>query len=299
VPWRRPPISEVGGLWAAVVERERAALDAGALQPIATEETAVEDAGVRFLVRSVSSLTAKAEAKPAAEQRGNQFLPPEPALTIGEISPTHVGVLNKYPVVAHHLLVVTKRYVPQEEPLDREDFAALAACLGEVDGLAFYNAGRAAGASQPHKHLQLVSLPLGSGPWGVPMEALFDSWSTTGAVSKLLRLPFRHAFALLEPSLFEERERAAERMLELYDAALGVIGGLEEGAANDEPERTVPYNLLVTRRWMLAVPRSREQFESISVNALGFAGSLFVRDPAAMQRLREVGPMRVLQAVAV
>jgi ATP adenylyltransferase len=59
-----------------------------------------------------------------------------------------------------------------------------------------------------------------------------------------------------------------------------------------------PYNLLVTRRWMLAVPRSRERFDSISVNALGFAGSLFVRDAAEMQRLREARPMRVLKEVA-
>jgi ATP adenylyltransferase len=296
-------------LWTAILDRERAALAAGALRPIATEETVVEDGGVPFVVRSVSSLVAKAEAsRPpshlaplgapldrGADEPGNPFLPPEPALTVGELTPSHVGVLNKYPVVAHHVLVVTKQFVPQEASLDRRDFAAVAACLGELDGLVFYNAGREAGASQPHKHLQLVPLPLGAGPWEVPMEALFDSWSAAGAVLKLLRLPFRHAFALLEPALFEDRVRAADRMLELYGAAMEAIGVEEDGAANDAPQ---PYNLLVTRRWMLAVPRSREKFGSISVNALGFAGSLFVRDDAEMARLREVGPMRVLQAVA-
>jgi ATP adenylyltransferase len=257
---------------------------------------------VRFIVRSVSSLARKADAvglgTPPAGDRGNPFLPPDPELTIGEISPTHLGVLNKNPVVEHHLLVVTRRFVPQETPLDRDDFAAVATCLGEIDGLAFYNAGRDAGASQPHKHLQLVPLPLGAGPWDVPMEALFDSWAAAGAVLRLLRLPFSHAFALLEPPLFEDRERAADRIQELYDAATEAIGVVEEGAANDEPKRTLPYNLLVTRRWLLAVPRSREKFDSISVNALGFAGSLFVRDATEMQRLREAGPMRVLRGVA-
>jgi ATP adenylyltransferase len=257
---------------------------------------------VRFIVRSVSSLARKAEAAsvattPAAND-GNAFLPAEPELTVGDVSPTHVGVLNKYPVVPHHLLVVTKRFVPQEAPLDRDDFAAVAACLHAIDGLAFYNAGREAGASQPHKHLQLVPLPLGAGSWDVPMEALFDSWAAAGAVLRLLRLPFRHAFALLDPPLFEDRAHAADRLLELYDAAAEAIGVVEEGAANDESKRTAPYNLLVTRRWLLAVPRSREKFESISVNALGFAGSLFVRDAAEMERLRAVGPMGVLGAVA-
>jgi ATP adenylyltransferase len=289
-------------LWTAIAERERAALASGALQPIATEESFVEDAGVRFVVRSVSSLARKREEARERELKKDgerePFLPPEAPLTVGEITPTHVGVLNKFPVVAHHLLVVTKQFVPQKEPLDRDDFAAVATCLGELDWLAFYNAGRDAGASQPHKHLQLVPLPLGAGSWDVPMEALFDSWAAAGAVLRLLRLPFKHAFALLDPPLFLDPERAADRMHELYDAAMGAIGVMEEGAANDEPKRTLPYNLLVTRRWMLAVPRSREKFGSISVNALGFAGSLFVRDDAEMHRLREAGPMSVLREVA-
>jgi ATP adenylyltransferase len=49
---------------------------------------------------------------------------------------------------------------------------------------------------------------------------------------------------------------------------------------------------------MLAVPRSRERFGTISINALGFAGSLFVRDEEEMQDLRAAGPMRVLRAVS-
>ena len=47
--------------------------------------------------------------------------------------------------------------------------------------------------------------------------------------------------------------------------------------------QSAPYNLLATRRWMLLVPRSRDCFDSVPVNALGFAGSLFVRDEAQMQ----------------
>jgi len=49
---------------------------------------------------------------------------------------------------------------------------------------------------------------------------------------------------------------------------------------------------------MLAVPRRSERFGSVSVNALGFAGSLFVRDQAELAMIRSAGPMRVLAAVA-
>jgi ATP adenylyltransferase len=285
-----------------VLERERAARAAGALQPIATEETVIEDAGVPFIVRSVSSLERKRlEAQRVKEERPrNPLMPPEPPLTVGDVTPTHVGVLNKYPVVAHHLLLVTKASAPQEAALDADDFAAIARCLAEVDGLVFYNGGREAGASQPHKHLQLVPLPLDRGAWAAPIEAVFDSWSATGNVNRLLQLPFRNAFSLLDG--FDDEERAADRLEELYSAQLAAIGVLDldaPRAANDEPLRPAPYNLLVTRRWMLAVPRSRERFGTISVNALGFAGSLFVRDEEEMQDVRDAGPMRALRAVSV
>ena len=275
------------------------------LQPIATERGVVEDAGVPFVVRSVSSLERKRlEARELEQTKGarprNPLMPPEPPLTVGDITPTHAGVLNKYPVVERHLLIVTKAPAPQEAALDRDDFLAVARCLAEIDGLVFYNGGREAGASQPHKHLQLVPLPLDRGSWAAPMEAVFDSWSATGNTNRLVRLPFRNAFSLLDG--FDDELRAAERMAELYAAQLAAIGVVDEDApraANDEPLRPAPYNLLVTRRWMLAVPRSRERFGTISINALGFAGSLFVRDEEEMQDLREAGPMRALKAVSV
>jgi ATP adenylyltransferase len=61
--------------------------------------------------------------------------------------------------------------------------------------------------------------------------------------------------------------------------------------------QTGPYNLLVTREFMLLVPRRREHFEDISLNALAFAGSLFVRTRAHVERVQEHGPLAVLRSV--
>ncbi len=61
---------------------------------------------------------------------------------------------------------------------------------------------------------------------------------------------------------------------------------------------SAPYNLLITRRWMLLVPRTREFFAGISVNALGFAGSLFVRDKKQLAAAISHGPLRVLREVS-
>ncbi|HEY9876480.1 MAG TPA: hypothetical protein V6D12_23845, partial [Candidatus Obscuribacterales bacterium] len=64
-------------------------------------------------------------------------------------------------------------------------------------------------------------------------------------------------------------------------------------------KQSTPYNLLATREWMLIVPRSQERFESISINSLGFAGAMLVRNEQQMQILKDYGPMTALKNVAV
>jgi ATP adenylyltransferase len=49
---------------------------------------------------------------------------------------------------------------------------------------------------------------------------------------------------------------------------------------------------------MMLVPRTQECFQSISINALGFAGALLVTDIGGVGVLREHGPMSALAAVA-
>ncbi len=83
----------------------------------------------------------------------------------------------------------------------------------------------------------------------------------------------------------------AKAALALYRSMLRRVGV--------DAEAPLPYNLLVTREWMLLVPRSREFFGTISVNALGFAGGLLVRNGEEMKRVRDAGPMEVLRSVGV
>ena len=60
-----------------------------------------------------------------------------------------------------------------------------------------------------------------------------------------------------------------------------------------------PYCLIVTRDWMFLVPRSREFFEGISINALGFVGALLVRNNDQMKLLKKHGPMAALREVSI
>jgi hypothetical protein len=154
-------------LGSALERAEQRALACGALRPIETVQQTIEDGGIEFVIRRVSSLARRAleqpRGAPSAAAAVNPFLPFDPNLFVADVSATHVALLNKFNLAANHLVIATRRFVPQEILLDGEDFAALCACLAQLDGLGFYNAGAAAGASQPHKHLQMILCHSGVG----------------------------------------------------------------------------------------------------------------------------------------
>jgi ATP adenylyltransferase len=298
----------LASLAAATAETARAS---GALQPIATDLHRVEEGGVRFLVRVQASLAQKdreaaerAAAKGAAGGdgggRANPFLPHDPRLFVAELTPTHFCLLNKFNVVDGHLLLVTRAYEDQERLLTVADLGAMAICLAEIDGLGFFNGGAAAGASQPHKHLQLVPLPLerdgGPAPPAVPVEPLLApvlARADPGAPATVPGFAFRHALLRLGGAPGQgELVRGYRALL----AAAGLAGD-DEASANTRP--AAPYNLLLTRRWMLIVPRSRETVDGIGVNALGYAGSLFVRDAGQMATVARTGPLRLITQAGV
>lgn len=290
----------------AIDKQTQHALACGALLPIETAHTFIDDGGVRFAVRVAANLARKEAAgqTPRTQPPRDPFLPYERDLFVADLSPTHVALLNKFNVLPHHLLIVTRAFAAQETLLDAADFAALVLALREIDGLGFYNGGAIAGASQAHKHLQMVPLPLEGGGAGtqstVPMEALFgNAQARADGATEIPALPFRHAFARLD--LVDEAqplEHAAQMALRCYRKLLetsGVACVDRHGAAY----QGAPYNLLVTRRWMLTVPRSAERVEGISVNSLGFAGSFFVRDAPQLETLAHITPMAALARVSL
>ncbi len=133
-----------GTLLERIRSTSAAALSTKALEPIETSSDYLEDRGIRFLVRVVSSL----RRKPPHNANRNPFLPYERALYVADASATHACILNKYKVVDLHLLIVTREFEHQESALTLGDFQALWRCLGEYDSLGFLNAGNLSGASQ-------------------------------------------------------------------------------------------------------------------------------------------------------
>jgi len=257
--------------WRSVAETTATALASGSLQPISTTSRVIEDGGVRFLTRVVENLERKRVDGNRKPDGFDPFAEPEEELFVADVSDTHFAVLNKFNVVDQHVLLVTRAFEEQESLLTHEDFDAAWRCLAAADALVFYNAGPDAGASQRHKHLQVVPVPLGDGSERTPIEAVLDDDSRG--------LPFSHAFCRIDNG------DAALQAHEKYSRLLASLGNPRA------------YNLLATRDWMFVVPRARESWNSIAVNALGFAGALLVRSEDEWSQLERLGPMRLLREV--
>ena len=278
-------------LWSRILQTTRHGLATGALQPIATECQTREERGIPFQVRVLGRAHLKDERAKREKPRVGPFNPfenPDPDLIVGSLTPTHLCLLNKFNVVEHHLLIVTRAFEEQESLLTAADFEALALCMEGLDGLAFYNSGEAAGASQRHKHLQLIP-PLGPEGLRVPMETRLPARPARGPVVTEPALGFTHALTGLGPWTGAPREDGA-RLLEAYTALLASFHGA--------PATLPPYNLLATRDWMMLVPRACAESQGINVNAMGFAGSLLVKTQEQRQQLQDFGLVELLRRVS-
>lgn len=286
------PLLQSGTLWSRVIALAAEARAAGKLLPLTHTRETIVQSGIPFVVRVLTGLQRKDQAV-VADLKASPFLPPEPELLVGALSNTHFCVLNKFSVVDHHLLLVTRDYVEQKALLDWDDFAALWRVLQEIDGIGFYNGGEPAGASQRHKHLQVVPLPLAVDV-RLPIGATLNAVIRRRRLGSSSRLPFRHAVARLRLVPETLPAIAGGHLLARYRELLAAVG---LPVAADAACQPAPYNLLVTRNWLLMVPRTVANYAGIPINALGFAGALLARDRAQFNRICELGPLELLRRV--
>ena len=293
--------SPEGNLWARLVARTEEAQAHGNQLSIPTHGESITDHALPFFLRVVENLGKKDNQREhlprvtTNEQHPlSPFLPPEEDLFVADISPTHFSVLNKFNVLDHHLLIVTREFEEQDCLLNEADFAALWSCLQAFPSLGFYNGGEAAGASQRHKHLQIIPVEDDSLHTSAPWLPLMDEHAVSDRITLVAELPFRHALIGLDVA------NADAAGMTLRDAYFKLLKHTER---NPDPEtaqrQELPYNLLVTPRWMLLIPRSQERWHDISINALGFVGAMLVRDEEQAADLKSSGPLAALTAVGI
>lgn len=284
---------------------------------------------MQFQVRFAPSLAQKPRgAKPSASgapppKPFDPFEHPSPGLVVlPQLGAHHRLVLNKFAVSADHTILATTAWRRQQDLLEAADLAAAYACIeayqaggGESELFVFYNSGPHSGASQPHRHLQLLPVArMREGLDGVPGGD--DAWSllADGLVSapSPSRFPCFVAATRLPVAVSPEALHAA--YLELYRQACAAARGTaaevvpqEDSGGHGTPAR-ISYNLALTRCVMALVPRTAEggavegvAGAQLSLNGTVLAGTALVKSAGEWEALQsDAAPLaHILEQIGV
>ncbi|KAI0165857.1 HIT-like domain-containing protein [Xylariaceae sp. FL1272] len=250
-------------------------------------------AAVLFQLRFSPALAQKPKAPKSSDpnvKAYNPFENPPPALRVTELSPSHRIVLNKFAIVPEHFILATHDFKPQTYVLEASDIDAAYACVyvnqqayrnvGQ-DLFVFFNSGEHSGASQPHRHLQLLPVEsMKSGldrGWAVLADVVREQGNT---------LPFTIFTSPIEPSMSAEEKHRI--YLDLYKRAVRVTTGNAD--ASEAGEAQISYNLALTATTMALAPRTSESIRidggSVALNGTVLAGTALVKNEAEWEYLR-------------
>ena len=179
--------------------------------------------------------------------------------------------------------------------LQPDDWRALVRVDRDSTGLWFFNSGPRAGASQPHRHLQL--LPRHPGERICPRLSWFtDRLQMPAATTDNGQItdPLVKSCVIAQRPQSRNPDVEADLLHDLY-RSLAKRLGLGDQSTHQPP--AVPYNLLLTEKWMALIKRSQDQVKGFSVNALGFAGYLLATQRSDLTWLQNHGGEQLLRQV--
>lgn len=233
-----------------------------------------------FIIRKLD--TSKFFNKSIYGPKQNPFYPWAKELEIAKIGNNHQLILNKYPVQEGHILLITNTWMPQNGWLDINDWMAIQKVNKDTNGLWFFNSSPIAGASQPHRHFQL--LRRSKNEISCPREKWFlDLKNNNNRVSKLKKNINVSEFSFKESPTF------------IYDQYLELSKSLGLGDPINNQKPKYPYNILITNRWIALIKRNSDKLHGFSINGLGFAGYLLVTEKSNINYLRKYGPEKLLE----
>lgn len=119
---------------------------------------------IKFEFRTTPAISKKpilSADDPGRREAIGPFAIPEPEFVLSEVGLSHTLQLSKYCVYRPCFILHTKLFVKQTVDLDYTDFEALLTVVDSLKApqMALYNCGIEAGASQGHKHIQILPRP--------------------------------------------------------------------------------------------------------------------------------------------
>lgn len=157
-----------------------------------------------------------------------------------------------------------------------------------------YNCGFEGGSSVGHKHLQILPRPkeeegfeffpdlLGIDSGLLTSQTHLPDSKANGFAcedtSTVPKIPFRHSVKKLLPS------PSAARLIGIYKSLV------EQARAKE----AAGHNVLLTKDWMLVIPRTKGRKGILSANAAAMAGMVWVTGEEEVRQWVEAGPMKLL-----
>ncbi len=276
----------MSNLWKLTLLQTEKAKQSKSIRPFQTKLQKIEDKLYPYEVRQLIG-------KPRTQDQilgpiVNPFSPWDRQLEIKTINNTHVLILNKYPVELGHMLLITNSWQPQDGWLNITDWMALTKIESEIDGFWFFNNSPEAGASQPHRHLQLLHRD--KEKYLFPREAWFDSISLHNHNQSSLQ---DRSCYLYRRNMYNKDDSAKE----LNTLYLRLIEKMEIGNPSTDDKPTISYNLLLTKKWIAIIRRKKEAYNGFNINALGFAGYFLAMNDKDINWLLDNDPEVILDNV--
>ena len=280
--------------WSKALDRSEQARTCGALIPLSTSTIELSGPSAnQFELRQLNAALPKHHR--AEGPKPNPFLPWDSRLEVDRIHHNHVLILNKYPVERGHMLLITQNWASQIHWLTLDDWRALVLVDRDSSGLWFFNSGPRAGASQPHRHLQL--LPRHPQQRICPRLSWFTEHlhsSGSSDSNSLMIDPLSKSCVIAERPTSNDPNEESTLLHDLYRSLASRLG-LGDDSTLEQP--AVPYNLLLTKSWMALIRRSQDQVMGFSINALGFAGYLLATHRSDLAWLHSQGGEQLLRKV--
>ena len=212
----------------------------------------------------------------------NPFKPWDKILEIDKIGSTHQLILNKYPVQKGHILLITNTWKPQNGWLDINDWLAIQNVNNDTSGLWFFNSSPIAGASQPHRHFQLLRRAYGN------VSCPREQWFIDLDINKDFNSKLKKNIVVSQFNFLENTSNIYNLYLKLSKKV-----GLGDPINDQKPKH--PYNILITNSWIALIKRKYDNIHGFSINGLGFAGYLLITNNSNINYLKNYGPEKLLE----
>ena len=272
-------------IWLKALEISRKAVNSGAVIPLKTLKYKSTKHCCDFELRLLKSPIPKYLREYGPKR--NPFVPWDSRLQIQPIKDKHTLILNKYPVQLGHMLLITNSWKPQNGWLNEDDFEAILNVDNDTSGLWFFNSSKESGASQPHRHFQL--LPRHKNEKICPRYEWFCSLlnNTKADYSEIA-----HCISIRPRN--KNKDSTSNDLFISYKSMINEMNVGEIGLI-DKPLK--PYNLLITSEWIALIIRKTDNSNGFSINALGFAGYFLGTKISDIDTLIKFGPEKILKEV--